>query len=242
MAYSYVGGVSVGSTGGGTVTSGSFDSSGAELLVIVLSDYAAAGRSAVSDSKSNTWVALTESSVAGNMRNTLFYAKAATVGSGHTVTATVGAAYPAVALLAFAGSDLTAPFDQENGATGVGVTTKQPGSVTPGSNDELIVHAMAVYNAALTSITSTITLIPGLTITSSPGNHFGLAVAYDIQTTATATNPTFAWSGSSDVATRIATFKAGAGGAPVGQPTMRRWDGIPGLGGPGVKTGGGRIF
>jgi hypothetical protein len=51
------------------------------------------------------------------------------------------------------------------------------------------------------------------------GQHFGLRMAYLIQATAAAVNPTWSWtSGAATVSASIASFKVGAGGVAVAVP------------------------
>jgi hypothetical protein len=59
MAFALIDSVSVGSTGGGTVTSAAIDTTGADLLVLALSWYDAEAAPTISDSETNTWTALT---------------------------------------------------------------------------------------------------------------------------------------------------------------------------------------
>ena len=105
------------------VTSNAIDTTGANLIVLAVSYYGGLGNTLiageVSDSKGNTWTALTNrgSNNAGNVR--LFYCSNPTVGSGHTFTASDsggGGTYPSLFAIALSGAKTSSPFDLENGS------------------------------------------------------------------------------------------------------------------------------
>lgn len=196
-----------GATSGGVTTS-SINTTGADFLVLIVSDYQATTASTPTDSKSNTWTALTPQATGVFNRCKIWYCKNPTVGSGHTFTYTLTAGFSSLAVAAFSGSDTSSPFDQQNGASTSGATTIQPGSVTPSQANELIVVGLAETNSGSVSING------GFTISDQvdyvPGTAFGVSLAYLIQTTATAENPTWTWVASTESATCIATFKAGS--------------------------------
>lgn len=199
-------------TGGNTFTSGPMDSSGTTLLVAAVSHITSVSPT-LSDSKSNTW-ALIRSQVFGTsgFQLDLYYVKNPTVGTGHTFTLTGSAFFGSVAALACSGTDTTANVDQQNGtdgAQGQTYSTFQPGSVTPSVNNEVVVTGLASD--------TTYTIDGGYTITDqfpvAGGAAYGVAIAYLVQTTATATNPTWTISTASATTASIATFKAAAAGS-----------------------------
>ena len=195
-----------------TGTSGAIDTTGANLLVLSISEDSASSAT-ISDSKSNTWTALA-TSTSTNVKSTIYYVASPTVGSGHTFTST-GLVQASLAIAsAWSGANST-PFDQENGqVSNVGGTSLQTGSVTPSENDELLI-AMVGCNAEPLGGTFSVDL--SFTIVQEnifvAGTNYAGAQAYQIQTTATARNPTFSWTGSSNnKSARIATFKIASGG------------------------------
>ena len=193
-------------------TTGAIDTSGANFLVVIISDYSAAALGTLSDSKSNTWTALTTYQDGGvNSRTKIYYSINPTVGSAHTFTYTGSALYPTIMAASFSGVDTTAPFDVENGeASSVPATSSQPGSVTPSQNNELLVFGVCL-GASTTNYSDDIgTPIENMNWNGGVAN--GGAMDYQIQTTATARNPTWSWTTSSPHANSIATFKAAAGG------------------------------
>jgi hypothetical protein len=182
--------------GGSGGTTAALDTSGANLLILSVSWYTinTANPSTISDSKGNTWTALTRrNSPSGHFAHRLWYATNPTVGTGHTFTVTASAdQYPAILVYAFSGCDTAAPFVVENGANGSDTPPLAAGSVTPAANGELVISGFA--GNAFTGVTAS-----GLTVTSinsSPAFNINGAVGYLIQSTAAAINPSWSWSGS----------------------------------------------
>jgi len=208
MAIAYITGTSAGGTASSCTTSG-IDTTGANFIVLAIG-YQQGSTPSISDNKSNTWNALTISSTAGAQACRIYYAINPTVGSGHTFSNGGTNNYSTVSVLAFSGVDTSAPFDQQNGANNNSATI-QTGSVTPTQNNEVCIAAVA-WNLNRTTepptINSSFTGVQGTTFSS--GNHYGGAIAYLIQTTATATNPTWNFTNAWTNSARIATFKAAA--------------------------------
>ncbi len=174
-----------------TVTTTTINTTGATLLVVTISDYQAALAQAVpSDSKMNTWTSLTTYNADLSVRVTTSYVANPTVGTLHTFTATGSVAYPSICVASFSGVVSMSPLDQQHGQGGVAAaTTLQPGSITPSQNNELVITGLAFDTSGTVSIDS------GFTITDQtdymPGAAFGAALAYIVQTTAGAVNPTW---------------------------------------------------
>lgn len=190
---------SVGLIGGGTT--GSMNSTGATLLVAVQSTYFFGGNT-ITDSKSNTWIAATvHGNVGGNDGDTcqIWYSTSPIVGSGHTFT-TCGSGYPALAVAAFSGVSAS-PFDNENGNFGDNISSLTTGSITPSVNNCLVIAGMGIRDTP----TSPFTINGGFTVTDSAENGAGLA--YLIQTSAAAANPTWSWTSNAFGSTAIADFK-----------------------------------
>jgi hypothetical protein len=202
------------STGGGGPVDVTINSTGANVLVAVLScDYGSAGYVGSPDFAGNTWTALTAKTQVGGSQVQLWYSIPTSVGAGHVIRFTSSTSfYGAGYVLAFSGG-AASPFEAEGaGATNSGATI-QPGSLTPALNNELVVTALSNYAGTPT--------ISGMTgsygLASSGGNHYGVGIAYLIQTTAAASNPTWDGGGSSDNSAVIACFKStsSSGTSPV---------------------------
>lgn len=212
MAWSLVVSVSAGSSDGNAVTTAGVDTTGADTLFAFVVNRGDRGEMPPADSKGNTWAGLTSQNVAGGAHGRWYYAKAATVGAGHTFTVS-GIEFPTVIVYAFAGGNATAPFDAEAGAVGTFGTTGSPGSLTPGVDNELVLQGCASHVDVTYSLTGGYSTPVAV---GADANHFGGGAAYLIQTTAGATNPTWTWSTNTTGAMCAASFKAAAGGGSVG--------------------------
>lgn len=185
-------------------TSSSIDTTGANLLIAAVSSYEAFAAPAFSDSKSNTYTALTEVSFSASVRIKMYYCASPAVGSGHTWTTAGSTSASSVCVLAVSGANGT-PADQENGSTAVG-SSAQPGSITPSVNNCIVVLSGAADADTVQGTTAT-----GYTVSdsfaTSGGNYFGNTMLYKIQTSASAENPTLNFSGSANLTVKIASFK-----------------------------------
>lgn len=186
-------------------TSDAVDSTGANLIVIGIHNYSTFALT-VSDSKGNTWTALTSYRTSNQSGIRFYYCLAPTVGSGHTFTVSSTAAYPVITAMGFSGVKTSSPFDVENGALNTTGTSRQPGSVTPAENGSLVIAGMT-FNGAVTSpsVDSSMTLQE--TVPYLAANYMGALAAYYIQPTAAAINPTFSWTTSINNSSAICVFK-----------------------------------
>lgn len=202
---------------GGT-TSG-IDTSGATGLVVGIV-YQQGSTPTLSDSKGNTWTGLTAQTAGGDCFTQLYYATNPTVGTGHTFTVAGTNVASSIGILALSGANTSTFYDgTENGAGSINAIAIQPGSITPSQNDCVAVTVMSNYidtGAASRSIDSGYTLHGQVGF--SAGNYFPLACASLIQTTASATNPTWSWAGSQRVNTSIAAFRSSGGGGGSSSP------------------------
>lgn len=215
------------------------DTTGGDLIKVAVSWYSAAATpvitgtiGGVSDGNTYTQVGTVQDD-GTTTKQVMFYAKNANVGMTHVLTSTrSGPGYQSICVLTVAGSNLSAPLDQNTGSSvGLGLqTTIQPGLLTPGEDDEIIVTAVSI------SLTSTMAINSGFTISDqinySAGNYFGTAMAYLIETAATAKNPTWDSQNISPqpfASTIDSMKKAGGGGGGV---TSRN---LPTMGAGGVQ-------
>lgn len=216
MAYALIANGEGFSTDGQTnAVTGSLDTTGANLLVAVIAEFEP-GTDPVctmQDSKSNSWTGLTTQFDNSGARVTIYYSVPTSVGSGHTFTSNQGGVflYSCVFVSAWSGAAASSPFDQQNGAHDVTetLTTLATGSVTPSEDSELVIAGCAQSNAG-----SNHSINGGFTISNaenhSGGVHIAGGMAYLVQTTATAANPSWSWTSAARVAVAIATFKAAA--------------------------------
>lgn len=210
-AIAHVVSTSAGSTGGTTVTTSSVDTTGANLLVVAVSYYGNTTDPVLSDNKGNTWTGLTAREQSGTtMSVRLYYCVPTSVGTGHTFTAGPGGtSYPTISVSAFSGA-AASPYDQETGAATAGnVTSFQPGSITPSENNCVLVTGVSTAGTSHTINSS----FNATSTDNSAANHLGGGIAYKIQTTAGAENPTWSWTTSTSKAAAMASFKAAASSA-----------------------------
>lgn len=198
-------------------TSGAIDTTGANLIVVHAGWYEGVTTDVtLSDSYGNTWTPLTAQRIGASLYGTsrLFFSVGPTVGAGHTFTIAGAATFCSIEVAAFSGA-ASSPFDQQNGSVMTSssspVLTYQPGSVTPTEDNELVVSGvMGRDNAGV----QTYSIDSSFTISNQNAGvaNFALssAMAYKIQTTAGAENPTWTVGTSDRLAATIATFKAAA--------------------------------
>jgi hypothetical protein len=187
--------VSKASSGAAVNTTNAIDTTGSNLLVAVMPlSLAYIATAIVTDSKSNTWIALTSKAGANSAACRIFYCLNGTVGSGHTFSSGGGSNLSAIHVSAWKNVQA---YSAEIGAD----TAISPGSITPGINGCLIIQGIGGFPGGPSSITEyTIT-------TSNPsvsGTVYGGGSAYLVQAGAAATNPT--WSGISSAACVAAVF------------------------------------
>lgn len=197
-------------------TSASINTTGANLIVAALCLSATTtGGPTFSDSKSNTWTLLTTATSATE-NIALYYCASPTVGSGHTFT--TGPGFPnhpfsSACIAAFSNVKPSGPLDQNNGgASTAPALTVQPVSITPVTNGELLICVLgtAPVGAETAAINSGFTKTDDAPF--NPGNAFGSHMAYLVQNTAAAINPTWTVSGtttSNPLVSAIASFKPG---------------------------------
>jgi hypothetical protein len=183
-------------------TSDLINTTGADLLIILVSNYAAGALATPADSKSNTWTALTTAANSIS-RAKLYYSKPTTVGASHSVSVT--ADYSSIYFAAFSGSHVT-PFDVEATGSGNSATASAGSGITPSQGQELIIAGVSVHNNSIASINSSFSILESKAPVG--GLAFAGALAYKIQTTAVAEDPDWTISGGSDDwAATIASFK-----------------------------------
>jgi hypothetical protein len=191
--------------GNGTYSTSDIDTTGATLLVVCYSDDGSPTPT-LSDSKGNTWTQARRYAPFGPAI-TIEYAWNPTVGTGHTITLTGAGQAGSAQFWAFSGVDTGAdPLDQSNNNHAFGSTTVTPGSVTPGSDGQLVVAADNYDAMASVPTVNGGFTTPAYGDVGSGGTYMGSASSYLIQTTAAAANPTFTTPSTNNQYAAIATF------------------------------------
>ena len=211
MTYSYTGAHGfVQAHDSGTATS-TYDSTGADLIGVSTATW---GQTVTfTDSKGNTFTAETESGSGGNFRSQISYCQAPTVGTGHYQSGSVIGF--CIFAACFSGS-VSSPADQQNQHQTTSSATCTTGSITPSADNCLILASVGGGDAGFSQ---TISIDSGFTITddAGQGQYFagqaGGGLAYLIQTSASAVNPTWTSGGTADgIAAAIGSFKTSGGG------------------------------
>lgn len=216
MAFALIDHTIASSTAGFSVTSSGINTTGADLITIMVSDSSAFFATIVlSDNKTNTWTARTFYDDGGNPAGKLFYCVSPSVGSGHTFSIATGR-FPTIAIAAWSGSHAT-PVDQETG-TVTTATTISTGSITPSVDNCLVIAACAVQSQIPVVSAGTPVMLDSV---AESGNAWGAGLAYEIQTTATAGGVTFSHASSTHWAATIISFKPATGGG--GGATYPGW-------------------
>jgi hypothetical protein len=201
-----------GSPNGSTVTTSGIDTTGADLLIVVISYYDGNGAitsGKLSDSKSNTWVsAISQADQSTTAANFVLYSKPTSVGSAHTFTvaASAGLTYQTISVYTVSGSHAS-PLDQTASSQGSLDTSRQPGSITPSANNCLIISGwtLITINGGSPSIGSGFTV--ETFVDNDGANHQAGSLASFTQATAAAINPTWTWTVPGANAATIVSFK-----------------------------------
>ena len=212
MAYTLITNTSV--QWASNITTAAVDTTGADLLIIGLAcDDAYA--TAPTDSKWNTWTQGT-SYTQWNVRVRLYYSTPTSVGASHTFSsawAIIGVLF----MLAFSGGLQASPLDQQSGANSFN-TSLACWSITPTENNELIISVYWI-NATGVPISVNEWMTEVYEDDFDSWVAYGGAIAYKIQTSATAINPTWTRTSSNWQAATVASFKL----APVVSTRYKTW-------------------
>ena len=218
MAYVLITSTSKAAASNMIVTTDAIDSSGGNFAIVNVGSYNA-GTVVLTDSKSNTWSGLTNQvNVATGLTERMWYCQGGTFGTSHTFTAqdTLLPTYPSIEVLIFSGA-VSSPLDQQTGTSNNGVSSLATGSLTPSEANCLVVTGLGHENnsAGAVSVSSPFDSTD-IQIAYGGGTNEGSAIAYEIQTSATARNPTWDITNNSGIAVTLAVFKAAAtGGGPI---------------------------
>lgn len=163
----------------GSTTSGSMNTTGAKLIIIAVESFG--GTITPTDSKSNTYTALTN--YPSGFALQMFYC----INPTNDAALTIGYTGANNAVAAAAYSNVVSFGTEAGNAPGSG-SNIQPGPLTPDAPNALLVSC-ARGGGTVTSCT-------GMTIFELSVPNFGLSMADVVQTTAGALNPT--WNGDND--------------------------------------------
>lgn len=217
MAWSRVTGDVFGGAGAnGGSTSPGVNTSGADTLFIVEGKYAGGTLQAPTDAYSNIYTGLTAlTSFEPYLR--IWYKTNAAVGSNHTVTSNGGSSYPSFEFEAWAGGDLSSPFDQQVTASGSGTSLASGNTPNLTADDELVIVGTDGYLTDTSSVDTGFTLRNH--VAYGPSNNESSALATKVLSggNGSPTSATANYAGSAAASQiAVASFKAAAGGGGGG--------------------------
>jgi hypothetical protein len=206
-------------TGGGDAVTSGIDTTagaGASLYVVVTTENDA---QTTPTESTGTVTFSTVTSISNVIFSRVFYG-ICTSGScrsaSHTFTASNANRCAGIAVLAFSGTDTSAPLDQSTSASTASGLSQASGSITPTTDNQVVVTLYAGNSQSVNNPPTSFTA--GDTANFNPGVAYAVASAYEIQTTATARNPSWTWNDGSHVGhAHVASFKSG-GAAPPATP------------------------
>jgi hypothetical protein len=195
---------SFGSASGGTTPS--INTTTANLIVAEVSSYYPVGEPVLSDSKGNTWIALTRHYDLGLISsNRLYYCINPTVGSGHTFTLT--GSFVSFNVTAF-NNTITPTYLAENGNADLGINAYiDCGSLTNTLSNALFICSMSNLNSG----TPPITLNSGYTQLDSFYNttaaYISSSAGYKIVNGIVTLNPRFSYTNANYQSASHAVFQ-----------------------------------
>jgi hypothetical protein len=204
-SFTYINGASkVVGSGVNSATTTAFSTLTAKIIVIV-TNHRLTISPTISDSKSNTWTLVR--SQTNSSAVDIYYCVNPTTDANHTFTVDGGSGsshdFNNIFVGAWTGSS-TITLDQQNGNQTAG-TSGTANSITPTVNNELVIAALTCFIGTSITINSSYNVVD---VTRSFGSgNYGSGMAYIIQTTAAATNPTWSWTTSANYAAAICSFK-----------------------------------
>ncbi len=216
MAFSVITSGSIPGAADGATT-GSLNTSDANLIIVLVTRYTAGSPVTLSDSKMNNWTPLFEQATAV-LGAQLYYCSSPVVGGSHTFQVAGTGSFSGLAVLALAGAASSSPFDVQNGNTGSANTFISAGIVTPSEANEIVVTGVMTNDNTDFDTAAVIdnSFIISSRVASIPSTSFAFGLAYKIQVSAVAENPTWSWTSAyvNGQVANIASFKAGTGGTP----------------------------
>ena len=197
--------------GSGESVTSDMDSTGASLIVVGVTGIGLSFTD-ITDSATNTWTELTNVEGGGNADAFMSYVVSPTTSATHNFTFTEANSFATIGALVFGGAN-TSQTPVESDATHTTAASAQAGSVTPGDDNSVIVQLLS-QGGTISSLAIDSSYILELERNWSSGVNMGLAMAYLIQGTAAATNPTWSWTTNASGGQSAATFApaAAAGG------------------------------
>jgi hypothetical protein len=213
-----------GSANGNTVTTDAIDTTGADMIVLAMSEYSSG--EPISDSYGNTWTTMGALGFGFFGTIAFFYCLAPTAGAGHTFSCLPVPTGKQPALAVSAWSSIVALMDHGNTASATG-TSADTDPLTPTAVGQLLVSALVIENADTVSAGAWTILDQ---IPASASFHPSIALAWNLSPSLSAMHASWTWANNSaNHSAIIARFSTTSSG-----PTLTQlWTKISG---PGTVT------
>jgi hypothetical protein len=208
------------------VTTSAINTTGADLIVIVVASYN--GTVSPTDSQTNTWTAGPLGSN-GLYQIDTYYCVSPTTNASHTFSFSESTTYPGIAVYAASGVDTGDAFEASNWSN-----TGATGSITPVNDGALIITGLCHDNTfASTSVT-------GFTVDTGTdyGGSNNMGVSLGVMTQGTAATVSETWSAGTARTANIIAFNPGAGASVGPFGALSGEGGLAGMGGIAGKGGG----
>jgi hypothetical protein len=199
-----------GSASSGSTAISAFNGTGANLLVVFVSDYDVntIGSVATTTPSNTLTEGPTVNAQSGDGRCTLFYILNPSVGSSMTITYTAGSgsdAYAGISAEAWksSGGAGSGSYDQNNSGNNSSSNSVAAGSITPSIVNELITSAAGGFDADNTPDTPSVNSGTISQSFLSTVNTYGLAEAHYTDPADSAFNSTFSWVGTATYACAV---------------------------------------
>jgi hypothetical protein len=188
-------------------TSSAINTTGANFLFINVHCSSSLSVPTPSDSLGNTWTAGGAYGSGAGVQDAFFFVANATVGSSQTFSLSSATGSVAAAeVVAFSGVLTSSPGDGTAGNGNGSGTSVQPGSITPTGNGRLVLTGMGYTSASTQSVNDSFIVTDTVAFTAAV--NYGGSLAYLIQATAAAINPTWTFGTSQpQSATSVVAFK-----------------------------------
>lgn len=174
---------------GNTTQTTAVDSTGSDKISVQVGSTTSGGVPTITDNYNNVWT-LVDSDLNSFVRSTVYECDNPATGTGHVIRCTLASAGPAIAAIFHKGGLLTGSTDQASTLSSGSSTSSQGGSITPSGNRYLVVTFLATEGTSAVSVGS-VDASAAVADNALGGGHIGVGVAYKIQTTAAAINPTW---------------------------------------------------
>ncbi len=187
-------GLNTGSSGANLGVTNACNTTNATLIVVIVNTLVSAGFGTLSDSAGNSWTKWTSQTDQSGTNYIAYYSCVNPITSAtHTFTLTGTGCQPSVSVAAFSRANWVIEGNNSGNGGSSSETTVQPGSLTPAIANEVVVSGVMANSGTSLSISA------GWTIAGqngfSSGNYLAGGIAYQIQTAAASSNPTWTQNG-----------------------------------------------